>query len=298
MQTTSIDNHPRQRIRVLDSEISYVDAGNGDPIVFLHGNPTYSYLWRNIIPYVSKLGRCLAPDLIGMGQSGTSPTRSYRFIDHARYLDAWFEAVNLTRDVILVLHDWGSALGFYRAFRYPEQIKAIAYMEAILQPRRWADFPSGRDAMFRAMRSAEGERLVLDENFFIETVLPKSILRQLSAQEMNAYRAPFRDRDARLPMLVWPRELPIEGEPADVVALVTQYGEWLSKSNLPKLFIAAEPGSILVGRAVEFCRRWPNQREVKVRGIHFVQEDAPDEIGTALRTFVRECKSSPSARRT
>lgn len=298
MQTTSIDNHPRRRIRVLDSEISYVDTGNGDPIVFLHGNPTYSYLWRNIIPYVSKLGRCLAPDLIGMGQSGKSPTRSYRFIDHARYLDAWFEAVNLTRDVILVLHDWGSALGFYRAFRYPEQIKAIAYMEAILQPRRWADFPSGRDAMFRAMRSAEGERLVLDENFFIETVLPKSILRQLSAQEMNAYRAPFRDRDARLPMLVWPRELPIEGEPADVVALVTQYGEWLSKSNLPKLFIAAEPGSILVGRAVEFCRRWPNQREVKVRGIHFVQEDAPDEIGTALHTFVRECKSSPSARRT
>lgn len=286
------DTHPRQRIRVLDSEMSYVDTGQGDPIVFLHGNPTSSYLWRNIIPYVSGHGRCLAPDLIGMGQSGKSPRNAYRFVDHARYLDAWFEALGLTRNVTLVLHDWGSALGFYRAFRHPEQIKAIAYMEAILLPRRWTDWPNGRDAMFRAMRSADGERLVLDENFFIETVLPKSILRQLSEQEMNAYRAPFRERDARLPMLIWPRELPVEGEPADVVALVTQYGAWLSKSELPKLFIAAEPGSILVGRSLDFCRRFPNQREVKVRGIHFVQEDAPDEIGAALADFMAGVKKS------
>jgi haloalkane dehalogenase len=285
------DNHPRQRARVLDSDMSYVDIGKGDPIVFLHGNPMSSYLWRNIIPYVGGHGRCLAPDLVGMGQSGKSPTKSYRFADHARYLDAWFEATGLTRDVTLVLHDWGSALGFYRAFRHPEQIKAIAYMESILQPRRWADFPNGRDAMFRAMRSADGERLVLDENFFIETVLPKSILRKLSAEEMDAYRTPFREREARLPMLIWPRELPIEGEPADVVAIVTQYGEWLSKSDLPKLLISAEPGSILVGRALEFCRHWPNQREAKVRGIHFIQEDAPDEIGTALRAFVAGTKN-------
>jgi haloalkane dehalogenase len=282
------DTHPRQRIRVLDSEMSYVDTGAGDPIVFLHGNPTSSYLWRNVIPYVSGYGRCLAPDLIGMGQSGKSPTNAYRFADHARYLDAWFDALGLTRDVTLVLHDWGSALGFYRAFRHPEQIKAIAYMEAILLPRRWADFPNGRDAMFRAMRSADGERLVLNENFFIETVLPKSIIRQLSAQEMDAYRAPFRDRAARLPTLIWPRELPIEGEPADVAALVTQYGQWLAQSRI--LFIAAEPGSILVGRALDFCRQWPNQRETMVRGIHFIQEDSPDEIGAALRDFVADVK--------
>jgi len=282
----SADNHPRRRIRVLDAEMSYVDTGSGDPIVFLHGNPTSSYLWRNIIPYLSSHGRCLAPDLVGMGQSGKSPIHAYRFVDHARHLDAWFEAVGLTSNLILVLHDWGSALGFYRAFRHPKQVKAIAYMEAILQPRRWADFPKGRDTMFRAMRSDQGERLVLDENFFIETVLPKSIIRQLSEQEMDAYRAPFRDRDARRPMLIWPRELPIEGEPADVVAIVTQYGEWLSKSNLPRLLISAEPGAILVGRALEFCRRWPNQREVKVRGIHFIQEDSPDEIGAALQAFV------------
>ncbi len=287
---SAIDTHPRHRVRVLDSEMSYVDTGQGDPIVFLHGNPTSSYLWRNIIPYLSGHGRCLAPDLIGMGQSEKSPARAYRFVDHARYLDAWFEALGLTRNVTLVLHDWGSALGFYRAFRHPEQIKAIAYMEAILQPRRWTDWPNGRDALFRAMRSAEGERLVLDENFFIETVLPKSILRQLSAQEMDAYRAPFRQRDSRLPLLLWPRELPIEGDPADVVAIVEQYGQWLATSNLPKLFIAAEPGSLLVGRALDFCRCWPNQREVTVHGIHFIQEDAPDEIGAALADFVTEVK--------
>jgi haloalkane dehalogenase len=291
------DNHPRRRIRVLDTEISYVDVGSGDPIVFLHGNPTSSYLWRNIIPYLSSLGRCLAPDLVGMGQSGESAARAYRFVDQARYLDAWFEAVGLTSGVTLVLHNWGSALGFYRVFRHPEQVKAIAYMEAILQPRRWADFPNGRDTMFRAMRSEQGERLVLDENFFIETVLPKSIIRQLSEQEMDAYRAPFRDREARLPLLIWPRELPIEGEPADVVAIVTKYGEWLSKSSLPKLFISAEPGAILVGRALEFCRRWPNQREVKVPGIHFIQEDSPEEIGAALQNFVREVMTASAVRR-
>jgi haloalkane dehalogenase len=285
------DKHPRQRVRVLDSEVSYVDTGEGDPIVFLHGNPTSSYLWRNIIPYLGDHGRCLAPDLIGMGQSGKSPAQAYRFVDHARYLDAWFEALGLTRNVTLVLHDWGSALGFYRAFRHPEQIKAIAYMEAIVQPRRWTDWRNGRDALFRAMRSADGERLVLDKNFFIETVLPKSIIRKLGEDEMDAYRAPFRDRDARLPLLIWPREIPVEGEPADVAAIVEQYGQWLAKSHLPKLLIAAEPGSLLTGRALDFARQWPNQREIKLRGIHFIQEDAPEEIGNALRDFVTDVKS-------
>ncbi len=281
-----VDHHPRRRVGVLDTEISYVEAGCGDPIVLLHGNPTSSYLWRNIIPYLRHHGRCLAPDLVGMGRSSPSPAQAYRFVDHARYLDAWFDAVGATRNVTLVLHDWGSALGFYRAFRHPEQVKAIAYMEAILQPRRWSDFPNGRDAMFRALRSEAGERLVLDDNFFIETVLPKSVLRRLGAEEMDAYRAPFRARAARLPTLVWPRELPIEGEPADVVAIVTRYGEWLAQSDLPKLLVSAEPGSILVGRALAFCRQWPNQREVGVRGIHFVQEDAPHQIGAALEDFV------------
>lgn len=284
---SSFDTHPRKRVAVLDTEICYVDVGEGNPIVFLHGNPTSSYLWRNIIPYLTRQGRCLAPDLVGMGQSARSPGRAYRLEDHVRYLDAWFDGLKLTHDVVLVLHDWGSALGFHRASRYPEQIQAIAYMEALVQPRRWEDFPHGRDAMFRALRSDQGETMVLDDNFFVETVLPKSIIRPLSDDEMDAYRAPFAERESRWPTLVWPRELPIDGEPADVVAMVEQYGDWLAGSPAPKLFINAEPGALLTGRARDFCRTWPNQREVSVKGIHYLQEDSPNEIGQALRDFVR-----------
>jgi haloalkane dehalogenase len=271
--------------------MSYVDVGEGDPIVFLHGNPTSSYPWRIIIPFVVEYGRCLAPDLVGMGQSAKSPSRAYRFADHARYLDAWFEALNVTRNVVLVLHDWGSALGFHRAYRYPDQVQAIAYMEALVQPRRWDDFPHGRDAMFRALRWEKGEQMVFDENFFVEAVLPKSIIRTLTDEEMDAYRAPYKDREMRLPTLVWPRELPIDGKPADVVVAVQTYGAWLAKSALPKLFIAAEPGALLTGRSREFCRTWPNQREVTVKGIHYVQEDSPTEIGLALQDFVRGVRS-------
>lgn len=285
-KTSVIDPHPRKRVQVLDTEMSCVDTGRGDPIVFLHGNPTSSYLWRNIIPYVAEYGRCLAPDLVGMGRSGKSPARAYRFVDHVRYLDAWFDALDLNRNIILVLHDWGSALGFHRAFRHRDQVQAIVYMEAIAQPRRWEDFPNGRDAMFRALRSEQGEHMVLDENFFIEVVLPKSIIRKLSDEEMTAYRAPFLDREARLPTLVWPRELPIESTPADVVEIVERYGEWLAGSDLPKLFINADPGAQVVGRIRDFCRGWPNQREVTVKGIHFIQEDSPNQIGAAMREFV------------
>ena len=282
--------YPRKRIAVRDSEISYVDTGSGDPIVFLHGNPTSSYLWRNIIPYVSKLGRCLAPDLNGMGQSGKSPTRSYRFFDHELYLDAWLDALGLTKNVIFVVHDWGSALGFHRTFRYPDQVQAIAYMEAILQPRRWEELPP--DSPFHALRSDKGEHMVLDENFFVEVMLPTGILRKLSGEEMAVYRAPYRDRESRLPTLVWPREVPIEGEPPDVVAMVERYGKWFAQSTLPKLFFIGEPGRILVaGRGREFARSWPNQKVVTVKGIHYLQEDSPVEIGTALAAFVKGVRS-------
>jgi haloalkane dehalogenase len=280
------DAHPRRRVRVLDSEMAYVDVGTGGPIVFLHGNPTSSYLWRNIIPFVGAEGHCLAPDLIGMGQSGKSPAGAYHFADHARYLDAWFAAVVPTGRVILVLHDWGSALGFHWARRNPERIAGIAYMEALVQPRRWEDFTHGRDAIFRALRSDAGERMVLDDNFFIETILPKSVIRPLGDAEMEAYRAPFRTRESRGPMLMFPRELPIEGEPADVVKTVEEYGRWMASNDIPKLFISAEPGALLVGRAREFCRTWRNQEEVTVKGIHYVQEDSPVEIGRALESFV------------
>jgi haloalkane dehalogenase len=281
------DSHPRKRISVLDSEMSYVDAGSGSPIVFLHGNPTSSYLWRNIIPYLSDSARCLAPDLIGMGHSKRSPTYSYRFVDHVRYLDAWFDALDLTRDIILVVHDWGSALGFHRAVRYPDQIRAIAYMEAIVQPMRWAGFGEA-GGIFRALRSEAGDRMVLHDNAFVEMVLPHAIMRTLSAEEMNAYRAPFAEREARIPTLVWPRQIPIEGEPADVSALVEQYGKWLSASEIPKLFIAGDPGAIVRDGVKDFCRSLPNQREITVKGRHFLQEDSPHEIGTALRDFVKQ----------
>ena len=291
---STVDPHPRRRVCVGDTEMSYVDTGGGSPIVFLHGNPTSSYLWRNVIPYVSDLGRCLAPDLIGMGQSLASPTRAYRFVDHARYLDIWFEALGLMRDLTLVLHDWGSALGFHRAFRHPGQVRAIIYMESIVLPRRWNDFPQGRDTMFRALRSEQGEHMVLDQNYFIETVLPRSTIRPLSDEEMMAYRRPFMSREARLPTLVWPRELPIEGAPADVVEIVERYGAWLAKSQIPKLFINADPGAMIVGRARDFCRTWANQREVTVQGIHFIQEDAPAEIGAALRRFLKDLMAGAS----
>jgi haloalkane dehalogenase len=294
-QIGASDSHPRRRVPVLDTEIAYIDTGDigsGDPIVFLHGNPTSSYLWRNIIPYLRKHGRCLAPDLVGMGQSGKSPARAYTFVDHARYLDAWFEVLNLTSDVTLVVHDWGSALGFHRATRYPEQIKAIAYMEAIAMPLRWEDFGAAGD-IFRVLRSHKGEQMILDENFFVEGVLPRGVLRKLGDEEMAAYRAPFLRRDARLPTLAWPRQIPIEGGPADVTAIASSYGKALSHSAIPKLLIVGDPGAIIKGRALAFCRTWPNQTEVTVKGVHFLQEDSPDDIGTALRQFVKSVSRRP-----
>jgi len=283
---TSADPHQRKRVPVLDTEVSYVDVGKGDPIVFLHGNPTSSYLWRNIIPHVSDLGRCLAPDLVGMGQSGPSPTYSYRFVDHARYLDAWFDAMEVS-NAILVVHDWGSVLGFHRAARYPQQFSGIAYMEAIVQPLRWEDFGEA-EGIFRAFRSREGERLILEQNAFVEMVLPRAVIRSLGDEEMASYRAPYREREARLPTLIWPRQIPIDGAPSDVTAIVISNGKWLSKSPLPKLLVAGDPGAIVAvsGASCAFCRTWPNQREITVKGRHFLQEDSPDEIGASLREFV------------
>jgi haloalkane dehalogenase len=289
IQVNAIDSHPRRRVAVLDTEMSYVDAGQGDPIVFLHGNPTSSYIWRNIIPYVGDYVRCLAPDLVGMGQSGKSPANAYRLVDHAHYLDAWFDALNLTSKITLVVHDWGSVLGFYRAARFPQQIRAIAYMEAITMPRTWEDFGE-TGAIFRALRSAAGEHMILDENFFVETILPRSVLRKLGQQEMTAYRAPFKNREDRLPTLMWPRQIPVDDDPADVTAIVKSSGKAMAQSLIPKLLIVGQPGAIVRGRTLEFCRTWPNQTEVTVRGVHFLQEDSPHEIGVALQEFVQNLK--------
>jgi haloalkane dehalogenase len=285
---SAADPYLRKRVRVLDTEMAYVDTGAGDPIVFLHGNPTSSYLWRNVIPHVAGQSRCLAPDLVGMGDSGKSPSGTYRFVDHARYLDAWFEALGLSRNVVLVVHDWGSALGFHWARRHPERMKGVAYMEAIVRPVTWQEWPEAARKVFQGMRSPGGEEMVLQKNVFVERILPASVIRGLTAEEMERYRTPYREAgESRRPTLTWPREIPVDGEPADVVRVVQEYGDWLSKSPIPKLFINADPGSILVGAQRDFCRRWPNQQEVTVRGSHFVQEDSPDEIGRALAAFVR-----------
>jgi haloalkane dehalogenase len=280
------DSHPRRRVAVLDSDMAYVEVGSGDPIVLLHGNPTSSYLWRNVIPHLSGLGRCLAPDLIGMGDSGKAPAGAYRFVDHARYLDAWFDALGLRR-VTLVGHDWGSALGFYWAHRHPARVRGLAYMEAIVRSLDWPEWPESARAIFQAMRSPAGEEIVLQKNVFVERILPASVGRRLSDAEMAMYRRPWlAPGEARRPMLTWPREIPLGGEPADVVAIVDHFAAWLATSSLPKLFINAEPGTILTGAQRESCRRWPNQTEVTVGGLHFIQEDSPAEIGQALAAFV------------
>lgn len=279
---------PMMRARVGDAEMAYVDVGQGDPIVFLHGNPTSSYLWRNVIPYVQDLGRCLAPDLVGMGRSGKSPTGAYRYKDHVAYLDAWFSALGIDKNVILVVHDWGAALGFLRACRLPAQVSGIAYMEAMVRPRLWTDLPPGRDKVFKQLRGPEGERMVLDENFFVEKMLFEfGIVRQLTEHEKAVYRAPYVERESRWPTLVWPREIVFEGEPADNFPLIKRYSDWLAGSeHLPKLFVNADQGHGLAGAAREFCRTWPNQTEITVKAKHYVPEDCPHEIGAALREFV------------
>ena len=286
------ERYPKKTVRILDHTMAYVEAGSGDPIVFLHGNPTSSYLWRNIIPHAEKLGRCVAPDLIGMGDSqklaDSGPDR-YGFVEHARFLDALLDQLDATQNVILVVHDWGSALGFHWAERHRDRIKGIAYMEAIVAPLTWDDWPPPVKPVFQGFRSPAGESMVLENNAFVEQVLPGAVIREMSDAEMEVYRRPFIEAgESRRPTLSWPRQIPIEGEPADVTKIVEGYGAWLAESPIPKLFINAQPGAILRGPQREFCRRWPNQAEVEVAGSHFIQEDSPDDIGTALASWIRD----------
>ena len=283
----SADPHPRKQVTVDGVYISYIDTGNPDerPIVFLHGNPTSSYLWRNIIPHVSESSRCLAPDLVGMGQSGRTPDGKYSFTEHVRYLDAWFESLQIT-NAILVVHDWGSALGFHWAQRHPTRVSGIAYMEALVRPMDWEEWPEQSRSIFQAMRSGAGEEIVLQKNVFVERILPGSVLRDLSEKEMVVYRKPYLESDeSRRPTLTWPRQIPVGGEPEEVVAIVAAYSQWMCQNDMPKLFINADPGAILIGAQREFCRTWPNQSEVTVKGLHFIQEDSPDEIGLEIKNF-------------
>lgn len=292
MPTTAVP--AKKKIDVKGKRMAYVETGktDGNPIVFLHGNPTSSYLWRDVIPHLEGSGRCIAPDLIGMGDSeklDNSGPDSYRFVEHREYLHALLDALGVHDNVTLVIHDWGSALGFDWANHHRDAVKGIAYMEGIVQPVTWADWPKAAKDVFQGFRSAKGEQMILEQNLFIEAVLPTSIQRKLSDEEMNAYRKPFATPgEDRRPTLSWPRQIPIEGEPADVRAIVESYGSWLAQSDVPKLFINAEPGAILRGAPREFCRTWPNQKEVTVKGIHFIQEDSADEIGAAVAQWLAE----------
>jgi haloalkane dehalogenase len=273
--------------------MAYVEMGDpaGDPILFLHGNPTSSYLWRNIMPYMTGLGRCIAPDLIGMGESEKLPDSgpdSYRFVEHSDYLDKLLDQIGVHSNVTLVIHDWGSGLGFHWANTHRDAVKGIAYMEAMVKARTWDDFPEKARPAFQAMRSPKGEEMVLENNFFVEVMLPGSIIRDLSEEEHNEYRRPFANAgEDRRPTLTWPRQIPIEGDPSDVTAIMDDYGKWLSTSDVPKLFFDAKPGAILgEGASRDFCRSWPNQTEVQVKGVHFIQEDSPDEIGQAIADWM------------
>ncbi len=283
------DPFPRRRVTVRGTDMAYVDVGEGDPIVFLHGNPTSSYLWRNVIPHVRHLGRCIAPDLVGMGESGKlpSPQRgTYDFSTHSAHLAGFLEAVGVERRVTLVLHDWGSGLGFDWARHHPEAVRGLAFTEAIVSPLTWADWPAGARKIFRTMRGDDGEAAVLEKNVFVERILPASVLRGLSPEAHERYRQPFREREDRWPTLEWPRQLPIENVPPLVHDVVGQYGYWLRTSAVPKLFLNAEPGSILVGRQRALVRKWPSLTEVTVPGSHFVPEDSPHEIGRALADWI------------
>ena len=288
MPISERDDHPRKSVLALGARMSYADVGRGRAVVFLHGNPTSAYLWRNVIPHVAAGGaRCLAPDLVGMGRSEKAPSGSYRFSDHARYLDAWFDAVLPDGDIVLVGHDWGSALGFHWANRNRERVAGLAYMEAIVQSLSWEQWPDAATRIFQGFRSPAGEKMILENNLFVERVLPGSVLRELTDAEMDAYRAPYLEPgESRRPTLTWPREIPLDGEPADVVAAVDAYSEWLAQTDVPKLFVNAEPGAILTGSQREFCRTWRNQTEITARGSHFVQEDSPDEIGAAIADWL------------
>ena len=291
MSSGADPRYPRAFIDVLGDRMAYVDVGDGDPIVFLHGNPTSSYLWRNVMPHLEGAGRLIAPDLIGMGDSAklsNSGPRRYTFVEHRRYLDQLLDQLGVSERATFVVHDWGSALGFDWANRHRQAVKGIAYMEAIVQPLTWSDWPEPYRGIFQAFRSPAGEEMILTKNMFVESVLPGAVLRKLTDEEMAHYRRPFAEAgEARRATLTWPRQIPIDGEPADVVEIVSTYADWLSSSPVPKLFMNAEPGAILTGAQREFCRTWPLQTEVTVPGVHFVQEDSPDPIGEALLSWYR-----------
>lgn len=280
----------KETVKVLGSNMAYVDHGEGDPIVLQHGNPTSSHLWRHVIPELAGSGRCIAPDLIGMGDSakiGAGPD-AYRFATHAEYLEAFLEVIGIDSNVTLVGHDWGGALLFDWGRKNPEAVKGVVFMETILTPVTWDDWPEAARPIFQGMRSAAGEEMVLTKNVFVERILPGSVLDPISEEDMAVYRKPYlQPGESRRPTLTWPREIPIDGRPAKMVEVVKENEAWLSGADVPKLFINVDPGSIVGDRVREVVRSWPNLTEVTVRGSHFVQEDSGPEIGRVIADWLQ-----------
>jgi haloalkane dehalogenase len=282
----------KKTVDVLGSRMAYHERGEGAPVLFLHGNPTSSYLWRDVIPELDGLGRLIAPDLIGMGDSAKLPNPgpdTYRFTTHRDYLGAFIDAViDPTEPLVLVVHDWGSALGFDWANHHRSRVRGITYMEGIVRPvASWGEWSASATPIFQGFRSDKGETMILERNMFVERVLPGSVLRKLTEAEMTEYRRPFLQAEDRWPTLTWPRQIPIAGEPADVVQISAAYSQWMAENDIPKLFINAEPGAILIGAPRDFCRSWKNQTEVTVPGSHFIQEDSGPAIGQAVAGWIR-----------
>lgn len=271
--------------------MAYHETGRGRPIVFIHGNPTSSYLWRGVIPHLKGLGRCIAPDLMGMGDSAKivpSGPNTYTFAEHRRYLDAFLELMGVEEDAVLVVHDWGGPLGFDWARCHPDAVAGIAYMETIVAPlESWEEWPEESRRLFRALRGEAGEELILGKNVFVERILPASVLDPLPDPVMAEYRRPFvKPGEDRRPTLTWPRQIPVAGDPADVAETVEACRSWLAAGDVPKLFVDAQPG--FLSRLMRpVCTDWPNQERVTVRGIHFIQEDSPDAIGRALADWLQ-----------
>ena len=285
----NVNEHSKSKILVNDKNMSYVEMGSGETILFLHGNPTSSYLWRNIMPYFSDIKRCIAPDLIGMGDSDKLDSNNvgeYNFFTHQKWLNDLLASLNLGKKIILVMHDWGSALGFDWAFKNIDRIAGIVYMEGIVCELNWDEWDEKSAPLFKAFRSEAGENLIIEKNIFVERVLPGSILRGLTEEEMNVYRRPFIKKEDRRPTLDWPNQIPIEGKPKEVVEVVNNYSSFFKKNDTPKLFINADPGAILIGKQREFCRSWPNQSEITVPGSHFIQEDSPNLIGEGILNWL------------
>ncbi|MEA1902814.1 MAG: haloalkane dehalogenase [Actinomycetota bacterium] len=279
----------KRYVEALGAQMAYVEHGEGDPIVLLHGNPTSSYLWREVIPQLSSSGRCIAPDLIGMGDSAkiAKGPDAYRFSMHADHLGAFLDVMGIDQNVTLVVHDWGGPLGFNWGRHHPDAIKGVAYMETILTPVSWDQWPDAARAIFQAMRSDAGETIILEKNVFVERIIPSSILRDLTDEEMEEYRRPYHEPgESRRPTLTWPREIPIDGEPADMVDVIEANREWLSGPGVPKLFVNADPGMIVTDPLRELVQTWENQSEVTVPGLHFIQEDSGEAIGKAIASWL------------